>query len=102
LIELFLLLQSKGAVLSRAVDYINLLQQQLDQARSVKDTSQKMHLLAIENEVYKRQAEVLKAYIREQDLELPSNMPTAALNALQELQQGTAILIAQQTTRQNK
>ncbi|OQV13271.1 putative Upstream stimulatory factor 1 [Hypsibius exemplaris] len=94
--------QSKGVVLSKAVDYITLLQQQLEQARTVKDTSQKMHLLAIENEVYKKQAEVLKTYLREQGMELPANMPHAALNALQELQQGTAILIAQQTTRQNK
>lgn len=89
--------QSKGTVLSKAVDYITELHQQLAQARSVKDSSQKMHLLAIENEVYKKQADVLMSYIREKGLEFPSNMPIAALNALQELQQGTAILIAQQT-----
>ncbi|GAV01094.1 hypothetical protein RvY_11861 [Ramazzottius varieornatus] len=91
--------QSKGAVLSKAVDYITQLTDQVAQAKTMKDNSQKVHLLAIENEVYKKQTEVLKNYIREQGLELPSNMPTAALSALHELQQGTAILIAQQTTR---
>ncbi|XP_055346786.1 upstream stimulatory factor 1-like isoform X2 [Paramacrobiotus metropolitanus] len=94
--------QSKGVVLSKAVDYISLLHEQLAQMRSAKDNSQKLHLLAIENEVYKKQADVLKNYIHEKGLELPPNMPTAALNALQELQQGTAILIAQQTRPPSK
>lgn len=84
------------------MDHITLLNEQLAQARTVKDTSQKMHLLAIENEVYKKQADVLINYIRAKGMELPPNMPTAALNALQELQQGTAILIAQQTRAPGK
>ena len=96
--ELFsLFLQSKGIVLSKAVDYINSLHEQVAQSRMVRDNSQKMHLLAIENEVLKRQVDVLKDFVHNEGLELPSTMPTAALNALQELQQGNAILIAQQT-----
>ena len=63
-----------------------------------------MHLLAIENEVYKKQADVLKAYLREQGMDLPPNMPVAALNALQELQQVRifSIFFLQKTVKKNR